>query len=32
MNGMTFELETPYGQMMATILAGIAQFELDLLS
>ena len=26
-NGMTFELNTPHGRMMATLLAGIAQFE-----
>ena len=32
MNGMTFELNTPHGRMMATLLAGIAQFEQDLLS
>ena len=32
MSGMTFELGTPHGKMMATILAGIAQFERDLIS
>ena len=32
MQGMTFELNTPYGRMVTTLLAGIAQFERDLLS
>ena len=32
MNGMTFELDTPHGRMMATMLAGVAQFERDLIS
>ena len=32
MSGMTFEVETLHGRMMATLLAGIAQFERDLLS
>lgn len=29
---MTFELHSPHGRMMATMLAGIAQFERDLMS
>lgn len=32
MSGMTFELNTPHGRMMATLLAGIAQFERDIIS
>ena len=32
MNGMTFELDTPHGRMMATMLAGIVRFERDLIS
>ena len=31
-SGMTFELGTPHGRMMATVLAGVAQFERDLIS
>ena len=27
LNGMTFDLSTPHGRMMATVLAGIAEFE-----
>ena len=30
MQGLTFELNTPHGRMMTTLLAGIAQFERDL--
>lgn len=32
MNGMTFDLSTPHGRMMATFLSGIAEFERDLIS
>ena len=31
-NGMTFDLTTPHGRMMATFLSGIAEFERDLIS
>jgi DNA invertase Pin-like site-specific DNA recombinase len=31
MNGLTFDLSTPHGRMMATILAGIADFERELI-
>jgi putative DNA-invertase from lambdoid prophage Rac len=30
MNGLAFDLSTPYGRMMATIIAGIAEFEREL--
>ena len=30
LNGMTFDLATPHGRMIATVLAGIAEFERDL--
>jgi len=30
LNGMTFDLATPHGRMMATVLAGIAEFEREL--
>ena len=32
MGGLTFELNTPHGRMLATLLAGVAQFERDLIS
>ena len=32
MQGLTFELNTPYGRLMTALLAGIAQYERDLLS
>ena len=32
MCGMTFDLSTPHGRMMATFLSGIAEFERDLIS
>ena len=32
MSGMAFEVGTPHGRMMATMLADIAQFECDLIS
>jgi putative DNA-invertase from lambdoid prophage Rac len=31
MNGLAFDLATPHGRMMATILAGLAEFERELL-
>ncbi len=31
MNGLAFELSTPHGRMLATILAGIAEFERELI-
>ncbi|PAT70419.1 DNA resolvase, partial [Klebsiella pneumoniae] len=30
MNGMAFDLSSPYGRMLATFLSGIAEFERDL--
>ncbi|MDV5580778.1 hypothetical protein QM297_28145 [Klebsiella pneumoniae] len=27
MNGMAFDLSSPYGRMLATFLSGIAEFE-----
>jgi len=31
LNGMAFDLSTPHGRMMATLLAGIAEFERELI-
>jgi DNA invertase Pin-like site-specific DNA recombinase len=31
LNGMTFDLATPHGRMMATVLSGIAEFERELI-
>ena len=31
LNGMTFDLATPHGRMMATVIAGIAEFERELI-
>src|SRR5205823_8840987 len=31
MNGLTFDLSTPHGRMMATIIAGIAELERELI-
>jgi DNA invertase Pin-like site-specific DNA recombinase len=30
LNGMAFDLSTPHGRMMATVLAGVAEFEREL--
>jgi putative DNA-invertase from lambdoid prophage Rac len=32
MSGITFDLSTPHGRMLATFLSGIAEFERDLIS
>lgn len=32
MNGMAFDLASPHGRMLATLLSGIAEFERDLIS
>ena len=32
MSGLTFDLGSPHGRMMATLLSGIAEFERDLIS
>ena len=32
MSGMTFDISTPHGRMMATFLSGITEFECDLIS
>ena len=31
LNGMAFDLATPHGRMIATVLAGIAEFERELI-
>jgi putative DNA-invertase from lambdoid prophage Rac len=31
LNGMAFDLSTPHGRMIATVLAGIAEFERELI-
>ena len=31
MNGLAFDLATPHGRMMATVLAGVAEFERELI-
>ena len=31
MNGLAFDLGTPHGRMLATIIAGIAEFERELI-
>lgn len=32
LSGLTFDLSTPHGRMLATVLSGIAEFERDLIS
>ncbi|WP_426575333.1 recombinase family protein (plasmid) [Xenorhabdus stockiae] len=32
MSGMTFDLSSPHGRMLATLISGIAEFERDLIS
>ncbi|WP_234818838.1 recombinase family protein [Sinorhizobium fredii] len=32
MNGLTFDLSSPHGRMLATFLLGIAEFERDVIS
>jgi DNA invertase Pin-like site-specific DNA recombinase len=31
MNGMAFDLSSPHGRMIATVLAGISEFERELI-
>lgn len=32
LNGLAFDLATPHGRMMATVLAGVAEFERELIA